>query len=335
VLVQQVVAKPNKPSCPFDNCLYLWTANYVPSLSASSFNFYLDSTAVAQNVPYGEELVTPLYCNTSLQTTDERTHLFAVGPSTQVGAGNPFSFEVVCDHLFAFFASRAPNINNNEAYTLVLRDVEGNPSFGYESGLIFNGVYRGGTINAKYCDWNSAICNADRLDTRNNLNVPANTINEMSMKALINPGNPVTITGFNNTLLFDGLVSGAVGDSEVWVFYGDAKDQADFPIMGGQTFFASSSTGGTSGTGGGGTGGTGGWASSASSASSGAGTAAGTGGTGTGTGGDSGDDGGNGDKNGASGGIWFTASHCGRGWLMIKLAASTAGMALVTLSAMY
>jgi hypothetical protein len=223
---------PAKPTCTHAECVYVWVGNYVPSQTATAFDFLYDQVAVAENIIYGENRVIMLACNSS----DSVNHEMAVSSSI-IGTTSPNVFpQLYCGSLYSFFASRTTNgANNVEKYVATVRLLEGNVAFGYMSGLVFNGIYRGGQngVNGKYCDKDSATCDLDHLDHRTGFNVPINQFNEMTLKMTSTFENPVTLNGPGGVTLFDDNVVGSVGDFQVWVFYGDNNDQANFPFQGG------------------------------------------------------------------------------------------------------
>jgi len=220
---------PTLPTCNFPECVYLWVGNYVPSTESTQFDFFIDqTTTVATAVNYGVNTVYAVSCNSS---TSQSIQL-AIGVTTQ-GPTNSVTPSLLCGHLYAFFASRLPNINNNEQYGTVVRLMECAPGATWMSGLIFNGIYRGGEngVNAAFCDVAKPQCPTNQGTT--NLQVNINTINEMQLLMSSGYENPVTITGPSGQTLFSNNVLGAVGGVQIWIFYGDNQDQSVFPLQGG------------------------------------------------------------------------------------------------------
>jgi len=224
-----VSAIPATPACPFViGCYYVWVANYVPS-SYNQFDFFVDGVTVATRIDYAASSVVPLACNSSVDPG--YLHEFGIGPT---GIGQTIQTpinNVVCNTMYAFFASRTTNSGINEVYSIGWRAMHGNPS--YYSGLIFNGIYRGGNINAAFCEYNNnPNCDNNNRNQRQNRPATVGVWFEMDMRTGTNYGNPVTLTG-DNTVFYDDVVSAAQNDFQVWAFYGDNQQQSTFPLRGG------------------------------------------------------------------------------------------------------
>jgi len=223
----------------------LWLANYIPSVSAQQMDFYFDNATVGQFLGYGESFVITTDCNNG---TD---HWLGLGPST---LGQQLSNSLLnvptmpCGKLYAFFAYRAPNQAPFERYSVGYLLVEGNVGFGWFSGFMFNGIYRGNNVSGKSCDYQDntgpAQCTRNPDQGRTNVVAQVGTWNEMKMRMSSTYSNPTTITtntnGAGTVVLFDVYVEGLVGQCAVWIYYGDNLNQAQFPIVGGVSAASSS-----------------------------------------------------------------------------------------------
>jgi len=230
-LVVTVLAVPATPSCPFSvGCYYVWVANYVPSTNNTQFSFFVDGVAVATSVNYAASSVIPLACNSSVDPGF--LHEFGVGPTWFGQTVQTPINNVICNVMYAFFASRTTNSGTTEVYSIGWRAMKGsNP--GYFSGLVFNGIYRGGALNAAFCEYdNNPQCDNNNRNQRQNRPATVGVWFEMDMRTGTNYGNPVTLTG-DNIVFYDDTVSGAQDGLQAWIFYGDNQQQNAFPLSGG------------------------------------------------------------------------------------------------------
>jgi len=221
---------PTLPSCPYTQCVYLWVANYVPSTTATQFNFYINDVPITTALDYGFDEILAVNCSTSEDAVVKR---YSIAPTVTLSQApiTPAN-DVLCGHLYSFFATRAPNVNTVEQYSFAIRQLE-NTDNSYMSGFFFNGIFNGGNVNAAYCDYNNPNCNVNNLGQRTNIAATLGVWNQMTLQ--MGPGyqNPVRITGPNGVVLFDDVVTGSLGDERTWAFYGDNNNQNNFPIRGG------------------------------------------------------------------------------------------------------
>jgi len=221
---------PVQPTCPYAACYYFWVANLVPSTAATQFDFFFNEMPIATAVNYGAKEVVAVYCNATAVNFYPTLALGStlVGPQAQSTPN-----DLACGFMYAFFATRKPNVNNAEVYGIGYRMIAGSP--GYMSGFIFNGIYRGGQngVNSAFCSKNSATCDTNNQNQRTNQPVPINTWTEMQLKMPTGFENPVTITGPNGQTLFSDVVTGTVDTYQAFYFFGDNQDQTDFPLNGG------------------------------------------------------------------------------------------------------
>jgi len=240
-VISVMACPPAVPTCPTSSCVYLWLGNFVPSLTAQSFDYYVDGVKLvipgfSNGLPYEGKYVYPLACSNT--TT---VHEFGVGDPLQGGELGNTQVQVSgmqCGFVYSVFAWRRPNTQTGtEQYAVNVRIITGDASFGFFSGLYFNGIYRGNTVNGKYCRYDQNTgpgqCTRDPDQGRNNNgNAQIGLWQQMDMRMETGYANPVTLTTGGNTL-YDAAVSGSVGGCETWIFYGDNQNQNAFPLMGG------------------------------------------------------------------------------------------------------
>jgi hypothetical protein len=223
---------PALPTCHFGpgNCAFLWVGNYVPSITAPNFDFYLDNVLFRNNVAYAATEVVACNCSASYAP------FFGIG-SSLVGAQDTTTriqpFSLVCDRLYSFFASRKANLAGGiEQYQVTVTPLYSPTGVTFMSGITFHLIYRSNpaTITVRYCDENTAVC--DATNGRTTANVALGQATSNTLKVLGGFQNPIRITGAQRTL-FDDTVSGSVGDFHVFLYYGDQQNEASFPVSGG------------------------------------------------------------------------------------------------------
>jgi len=225
---------PALPTCPFGagNCAFLWVGNYVPSVTAPNFDFYLDNVLFRNNVAYATTEVVACNCTTSAAYTP----FFGIG-SSLVGAQDSTTriqpFALVCDRLYSFFASRKANTAGGiEQYQVTVSALYSPLGVTFMSGITFHLVYRSNpaAITVRYCKDTTSVCDATNGRTNQNVNLGQAVTNDF--KVLGGFQNPIQITGAQRTL-FDDTISGSVGDFFIFLYYGDQQNEGSFPVSGG------------------------------------------------------------------------------------------------------
>jgi len=206
----------------------LWYGEFVPSLTVTAFDFYLNHAIWQHDVPYEGNGIVTVSCTGNSSV--------ALGVGDPNGGGEITAITtslpaLQCGVLYTFFVARKADTQgqngnpNTPNYQIITSALITAPAGNWVPGYVFNMIYNRGAINVAYCDGNRSPC--DRNQGRTNEAISQATAQQIELQYKNGFQNPVTVSN-----LWDQTVTNDATTYSYWVFYGDNNNQGQFPIRG-------------------------------------------------------------------------------------------------------